>query len=187
MDELGIGARHVTVSTVGLAPQIRRRSPEIPRDCIGSWIGEPLLPSAVEFSNHSSSEPRGLAGLSVPWHAGVHTRSKIGGSLLCGLSLLWPRRSHRDQRYGPFCSPSFFSSFFFSFSISLSFSSSSLSPFFFFFFFFFFTREASPSSISRRFAEEGLEVGLALLEADIPPHLSPSLPISPHLSPYLGP
>ena len=25
MDELGIGARHLTISTVGLAPQIRRR------------------------------------------------------------------------------------------------------------------------------------------------------------------
>ena len=36
-----------------------------------------------------SSEPRGLAGLSVPWHAGVLTRSKIGGSLLCGLSRPW--------------------------------------------------------------------------------------------------
>lgn len=50
MDELGIGARHVTVSTVGLAPQIRRRSPEIPRDCLGSWIGSlcsPLQPNSL--------------------------------------------------------------------------------------------------------------------------------------------
>ena len=51
-----------------------------------------------------SSEPRGLAGLSVPWHAGVLTRSTIGGSLLCRLTLPWhglgPRGSHRDQRYG---------------------------------------------------------------------------------------
>ena len=51
-----------------------------------------------------SSEPRGLAGLSVTSHAGVLTRSKISESLLHRLSRPWhslgPRGSHRDQRYG---------------------------------------------------------------------------------------
>ena len=51
-----------------------------------------------------SSEPRRLAGLSVPRHAGVLARSKISGSLLHRLSRPWhglgPRGSHRDQRYG---------------------------------------------------------------------------------------
>ena len=50
------------------------------------------------------SEPRGLAGLSVLWHAGVLARSKISGSLLHRLSRPWhglgPGGSHRDQRYG---------------------------------------------------------------------------------------
>ena len=58
------------------------------------WLGSSL-----------SSEPRDLAGLSVPWHAGVLTRSKIGGSLLCGLSRPWhglglpEAPTDRDQRY----------------------------------------------------------------------------------------
>ena len=57
------------------------------------WLGSSL-----------SSEPRGLAGLSVLWHAGVLARSKISGSLLHRLSRPWhglgPGGSHRDQRYG---------------------------------------------------------------------------------------
>ena len=57
------------------------------------WLGSSL-----------SSEPRGLAGLSVPWHTGVLARSKISGSLLHRLSRPWhglgPGGSHRDQRYG---------------------------------------------------------------------------------------
>ena len=56
------------------------------------WLGSSL-----------SSEPRRLAGLSVPRHAGVLARSKISGSLLHRLSRPWhglgPRGSHRD-RYG---------------------------------------------------------------------------------------
>ena len=67
------------------------------------WLGSSL-----------SSEPRGLAGLSVTSHAGVLTRSKISESLLHGLSLPWHglpgshrAPEHRDQRRSPlkFSSP----------------------------------------------------------------------------------
>ena len=74
-----------------------RRGPTRPAPpkakCTRHWLGSSL-----------SSEPRGLAGLSVLWHAGVLARSKISGSLLHRLSRPWhglgPGGSHRDQRYG---------------------------------------------------------------------------------------
>ena len=140
MDELGIGARHLTISTVGLAPQIRRRSPEIARDCIGSWSGEPLPPSAAP-----TNLPQGLDKTTPP-HAGCTAvlRESLGNQPeLTTPTVIWAR-----QLVSPH---------------SISF---------------------LPSSISRRFAEEGLEVGLAILEAA---HLSPYLPISHRISPYLGP
>uniref|UniRef100_A0A0D3I1N4 Radical SAM core domain-containing protein n=1 Tax=Emiliania huxleyi (strain CCMP1516) TaxID=280463 RepID=A0A0D3I1N4_EMIH1 len=89
MDELGIGARHVTVSTVGLAPQIRRRSPEIPRDCIGNGLmspnqrprGRALRCSLLRCACHYYVERSGRR-LTFEW-APIAARSDAVAFLLC--------------------------------------------------------------------------------------------------------
>ena len=76
--QLGVCIAHPGLSPGPINRRLRRRAQEL------------LLQPVHTFVRHSrTSEPRGLAGLSVTSHAWVLTRSKVSESLLHGLSLPW--------------------------------------------------------------------------------------------------